>query len=220
MPLRPLVLVPTGSTEQHGPHLPLDTDSVIAEAVALAVAAELREEGTAAVVAPALAYGASGEHQGFAGTVSIGHEALSLVLFELVRSMAAWAGRIVFVNGHGGNLPTLAIATAILADEGHDVDCVSCEVPGDAHAGRSETSLMLELRPGSVRLGAARPGNTTPLADLMPALISEGVRALSPSGVLGDPTGASEEEGGELFRALVARVRHQVQGGGDDEPAP
>ena len=60
------------------------------------------------LIAPAIAYGASGEHQAFAGTVSLGHDALRLVLVELVRSLSTWAGRIVLVNGHGGNVPTLA----------------------------------------------------------------------------------------------------------------
>ena len=96
---RPTLLVPVGSTEQHGPHLPLDTDARVAAAVALraAAVAEL-------MVAPTVAYGASGEHEGFAGTVSIGHEALRLLVVELGRSAARWAGRLVFVNGHGGNI--------------------------------------------------------------------------------------------------------------------
>ena len=69
---RPIVLVPVGSTEQHGPHLPLDTDTTVAAVVAAELAARLTADGIDAVVAPAIAYGASGEHQGFAGTVSIG----------------------------------------------------------------------------------------------------------------------------------------------------
>ena len=93
-----VLLVPLGSTEQHGPHLPLDTDTRIAQAIANGAAGQLE-----AVVAPALAYGASGEHAGFDGTLSIGTEALRLVLIELVRSAALTFGRIVLVNGHGGN---------------------------------------------------------------------------------------------------------------------
>ena len=71
---RPVVLVPLGSTEQHGPHLPLDTDTTVASVVAAELAVRLAADGTDAVVAPAIAYGASGEHQCFPGTVSIGTE--------------------------------------------------------------------------------------------------------------------------------------------------
>src|SRR5664279_1634130 len=88
-----ILLVPVGSTEQHGPHLPVTTDTDIAEAVA---------EGAAGrdaylVVAPALAYGSSGEHQGFAGTLSIGQEATELVLVEVGRSASISFGRTLLV---------------------------------------------------------------------------------------------------------------------------
>ena len=96
----PSIMVPLGSTEQHGPHLPLDTDTRIATAVARGARAGLEE---AWLVAPAIAYGASGEHQDFAGTISIGAEALTMLLVEYGRSAACWAQRLVFVNGHGGN---------------------------------------------------------------------------------------------------------------------
>jgi mycofactocin precursor peptide peptidase len=96
-----LVLVPVSSLEQHGPHLPLDTDTAIAEAVTQGVAARLH----GAWVAPALSYGASGEHQSFPGTTSIGSDVLHLVVVELVRSLRTWATRVVLVNAHGGNVP-------------------------------------------------------------------------------------------------------------------
>src|SRR5687768_15106948 len=90
-----LVLVPVGSTEQHGPHLPLNTDSVIAEAVARLSVEQLAIglPDRSVLLAPTLAYGASGEHADFPGTVSIGHEALRAVLVEIVRSVSPWAGR-------------------------------------------------------------------------------------------------------------------------------
>ena len=146
-----LVLVPVGSIEQHGPHLPLDTDTTIAIAVAEAVAREL--PGT--WVAPAIAYGSSGEHQSFAGTASVGTEALTHVLVELTRSLRTWADRVVFVNAHGGNLTALNAS-----DEVEWVPCATEDV--DLHAGFTETSLMLHLRPGSVRLELAETGNTQP----------------------------------------------------------
>lgn len=194
------VVVPVGSTEQHGPHLPLDTDTRVAVALAD------RAVGEGVLVAPPLAFGASGEHAGFPGLLSIGHAALRAVLVELGRS-ADWAARLLFVNGHGGNLPTLADAVVQLRGEGRDVAWWAPGVPGgDAHAGRTETALLLALAPGLVRPGAV-PGPTAPLADLLPALRAGGVAAVSPNGVLGDPTGATAEEGGRLLAALVADLR-------------
>ena len=199
-----LVLVPLGSTEQHGPHLPFDTDAVIAAAVARGVAERLRAASVDVVVAPALPYGASGEHQDFPGTTSIGEEALGLVVVELARSLRAWAPRVVFVNGHGGNVRALTDAVAQLAEEGHDVSWVPCGVAGgDAHAGRTETSVMLHLAPASVALDLAAPGNATRIDELMPALRRRGVRELAPNGVLGDPTGASAAEGARLLAAMA-----------------
>ncbi|MEU9020289.1 mycofactocin biosynthesis peptidyl-dipeptidase MftE [Actinomadura sp. NPDC048394] len=215
----PLVLVPVGSTEQHGPHLPLSTDTVIAEAVAARAAGALRPDAEGQVlVAPAIAFGASGEHAGFPGTVSIGHEALKAVLLETVRSLALWAGRVVFVNGHGGNVPTLDAAAEQMRTEGHDAAWVGCGVPGgDAHAGFTETSAMLHLAPDLVRPFDAVTGDARPLAAIMPDLVAGGVRAVSPSGVLGDPAGASAERGREIVAAMVASAVRRIAGGRADE---
>jgi mycofactocin system creatininase family protein len=197
------LLVPVGSLEQHGPHLPLDTDTRVAAAVASRAATE-----RSVLVAPPLSYGASGEHEAFAGTLSIGHEALRGVLVELGRSAGRWAARLVFVNGHGGNFPTVPDAVAQLRDEGRDAAWFGCGVPGgDAHAGRTETSMLLALAPGLVRLDAAAAGNTAPLTELLPALRSGGVAAVSPNGVLGDPAGASAEEGERLLDAMASQLR-------------
>lgn len=204
-----LVLVPVGSTEQHGPHLPFTTDTVIARAVADRVAPLLNGP---VLVAPAIAYGNSGEHAHFPGTISIGHDALRFVLVETVRSLRLWASRVVFVNGHGGNTRTLDSAVPAMRREGHDVAWTPCLFPGgDAHAGRTETSVMLHLTPGEVRLDAAAAGNTLPVGELMPLLIRGGVRAVAPNGVLGDPAGASAAEGAALLDALVARTARRVR---------
>lgn len=212
------VLVPVGSTEQHGPHLPLDTDTEIATAVARTVAARLTTGGHPVLAAPAVPYGASGEHAGFPGTVSAGHEALRLLLVELVRSLSLWAGRTVLVNGHGGNVATLDAAVTQLRDEGHDVAWTGCALPGgDPHAGRAETSVMLHLAPGDVRLADAAVGDTRPLADLMPELVAHGVKGVSPNGVLGDPTGATAEQGRALLASVVDGVVRQIEAGRTDE---
>lgn len=200
-----ILLVPVGSTEQHGPHLPLETDSTIAVAVAERVATALADDGHTAYVAPVLSFGSSGEHQHFAGTVSIGTEALAHVVVELVRSARTWVHRVVLVNAHGGNIQALERAVRQLLAEGHDVCWVPCRTEEvDLHAGRTETSLMLHLRPGAVRLDLAVPGNTEPLREILPAMMAGGVAAVSPNGVLGDPTGASCEEGA---RTLVEMAR-------------
>jgi len=195
-----VVAVPLGSVEQHGPHLPLDTDTRIATALVDALAAARPD----VVGAPPVAYGASGEHAGFPGTLSIGTEALTAVLVELGRSADAFAG-VVFVNGHGGNLEAVRRASALLVDEGRRVLAWAPSVPdGDAHAGRIETSLLLALDPGCVRLDRAEPGATAPLAELIGDLRSGGVAAVAPNGVLGDPTGASADEGAALLAAITA----------------
>lgn len=207
-----VVLVPVGSVEQHGPHLPMDTDTVIAEAVAHRVAELLDDPHV--LVAPAVAYGSSGEHQAFPGTASVGTDVLRLVVVELVRSMRTWASRVVLVNGHGGNVDALAAAVTQLRDEGHDVAWLACATEVvDLHAGRTETSLMLHLRPSSVRLERAAPGNTGSLETLLPMMRSEGVRAVSANGVLGDPAGAGAAEGAAVLEDMARSVAGRVHAG-------
>lgn len=208
--LRSTVLVPVGSTEQHGPHLPLDTDTRIAAAVARAAAARLAGEPGATdarghyAVAPPIGYGASGEHQSFPGTISIGTPALTLLLLEYGHSVSCWAQRVVFVNGHGGNSDALIAAVSRLRAEARDAAWFSCTVTGgDAHAGHTETSLLLHLSPAEVRIERCRAGNRAPLRELMPAMRRGGVAAVSELGVLGDPTTASAEQGERMFSELV-----------------
>ncbi|MGY1635775.1 mycofactocin biosynthesis peptidyl-dipeptidase MftE [Geodermatophilus sp. SYSU D00742] len=208
LPERPLLLVPLGAVEQHGHHLPLATDTTVACTVADAAAGDL----DGALLAPALAYGASGEHEGFPGTVSIGTAALTGLLTEYGRSACRWAGRLVLVNGHGGNLDALRASVAVLRSEGRDVGWFPCGVPGaDAHAGRTETSLMLHVEPALVRSDRAVAGDTTPIAELLPRLRAEGVHGVSPTGVLGDPAGASAEEGATLLAAMAGRLTAAVR---------
>jgi creatinine amidohydrolase len=198
-----LLVVPLGSTEQHGHHLPLGTDTAVACAVAEAAAGSL----DGALLAPALAYGASGEHEHFPGTVSLGTEALTGLLVEYGRSAGRWAGRVLLVNGHGGNLDALRTAGALLRTEGRDVAWFPCGVPaGDAHAGRTETSLMLYVEPEGVLGERALAGEAAPLGALLPRLRADGVRAVSPTGVLGDPAGASAAEGAALLADLADRL--------------
>ena len=197
---RRAVLVPLGSLEQHGPHLPLDTDTRIAMAVATRTAAGY--EGVAA--APPVTFGASGEHAGFAGTLSIGTRALTELLMELGRDAARDWDALLLVNGHGGNLDAVAGAVARLDGEGRNCGVFHVGAPsGDAHAGRIETALMLHLDPSSVRLDLAEPGETRPVGQLMPRLRQDGVRSVSANGVLGDPRGATAQEGRALLEAMI-----------------
>jgi mycofactocin precursor peptide peptidase len=200
-----LLAVPVGSTEQHGPHLPLSTDTDLAVALCRRLA-QRRD----ALVAPAVGYGASGEHAGFAGTLSIGHEALELLLVELCRSAADTVERIVLVNAHGGNVATVRRAVSRLRYEGRPVLAYFAGWPGDAHAGRTETSLQLALHPDRVRVDRAAAGNAQPLAELMPVLRERGVRAVSPNGVLGDPAGASAAEGLAVLDAMADKLARAV----------
>ncbi len=215
-----MLIVPLGAVEQHGPHLPLDTDTRIAMAVALAAAESLRKQGHGVVTAPAISYGASGEHEGFAGTVSIGTEALERLLIEYGRSASGWAERIVFVNGHGGNVQAARAAVDRLEYEGRSAGWVPCApwegetgLPAaDAHAGRIETSLLLHLAPDLVRRELAEQGDTRPLRDVLPELREAGVAGVSPNGVLGDPTGATAAEGARLLEAIVRAVVARITG--------
>ncbi|HEX3332991.1 MAG TPA: mycofactocin biosynthesis peptidyl-dipeptidase MftE [Acidimicrobiales bacterium] len=202
-----VLAVPLGSLEQHGPHLPLDTDTRIA----VAVASNAARRVPALAVAPAVAYGASGEHAGFPGTLLVGHEVLASLLVELVRSARSSFGGVVFVSAHGGNETALAAASARCAAEGDDVVVWrAASAQGDAHAGRTETSLMLAIDPDAVAVELAAPGCTEPIERLLPRLRVEGVRPVSSSGVLGDPTGASAEEGRALLEHLVAGLATAV----------
>lgn len=201
------VVLPLGSTEQHGHHLPFDTDTAVAVELARGLAG-IRPH---LVLAPPLSYGASGEHEGFPGTLSMGCEALETVLVELGRSAARWSRRLLVVNGHGGNLQPLDAAVRRLRYEGRDAAYWSPHVPdGDAHAGRTETSLMLALRRSAVRTEAAVAGPGDPLSTLLRQIQAANLAVVSPSGVLGDPSGASAEEGKALLVDLLADLDRAV----------
>lgn len=197
---RTVLVVPLGATEQHGPHLPLSVDTD----VAVALADRLTAARSHALLAPAVSYGSSGEHAGFPGTLSLGQRAFELLVMELVRSADAFAG-VMLVCGHGGNVVSLRRAVGRLRAEGRRVHAwLPSGRDDDSHAGRTETSTMLALRPDTVRTMAAEPGERAPLPELMPLLRTAGVAAVSPNGVLGDPTGASAAEGDEIVRCWAA----------------
>ncbi|MDO8363746.1 MAG: mycofactocin biosynthesis peptidyl-dipeptidase MftE [Actinomycetota bacterium] len=198
---RPLLVVPVGACEQHGPHLPLDTDLRIATVLADGLARKF-DEGEL-LVTPPLTITASGEHASFPGTLSIGTEVFEQVIIELVRS-ADWSAGVVLVNGHGGNRLAIERAVRVLHAEQRKVLAWWPRVPdGDAHAGDTETSMMLAIAPDLVRMHRAEAGNTEPLAHLADELLAGGVRAVSRNGVLGDPRRATASHGKSLLTLLA-----------------
>jgi mycofactocin system creatininase family protein len=202
-----LLAVPIGSLEQHGPHLPLDTDTRIA----VELATRLSRAQPRVVVGPAVAYGASGEHAGFPGTLLINHTVLADMLIELVRSARASFLGVVLISAHGGNRDGLLLVDERCRADGDAVVIWATATPdGDAHAGRTETSLMLAIDPGAVRLELAEAGCTAPLREILPRLRAEGVRPVSSNGVLGDPQGASAAEGAALLDTLATDLADTV----------
>src|SRR6202451_3327844 len=143
---RRLLVVPIGSLEQHGGHLPLDTDTRIAAAVAERACAGLAGVG----LAPPIAIGASGEHADFPGTLSIGSVALSTLLVELGRHASLHWPATLLLNGHGGHVPAIRDAVRQLRREGRRSHAwhaglrpgllpAAAALTPDAHAGRMET---------------------------------------------------------------------------------
>ena len=121
---------------------------------------------------------------------------LADLISELVRSARGAFKGVVVISAHGGNGEALRLLRTRSAEEGDDVLVWSAAVPGgDAHAGRTETSLMLAIDPGAVHLELAEAGRTEPIDDLLPRLRADGVRPVSSNGVLGDPAGASGARG-------------------------
>jgi creatinine amidohydrolase len=197
---RPLLAVPVGSCEQHGPHLPLDTDTRIATALAESLV-DKYDPGDI-LVTPPLTITASGEHAGFPGTLSIGTQLMEHIIVELVRS-ADWSAGVVLVNGHGGNRVPVERAVRLLHSEQRKVLSWWPRVKGgDAHAGDTETSMMLAIAPQLVHMERAEVGVTAPLGDLIDEIRAGGVRAVSRNGVLGDPLRATESHGRTMLTRL------------------
>lgn len=201
----PVLLVPLGSLEQHGPHLPLNTDTLIAASLAERVAHEVDVD-----VAPAIPVGASGEHMGFPGLLSIGNEALEVVVLELLRSARATWQRVVIVSGHGGNFAALSRAASKARAEGSQVSVwFPTDVGGDPHAGATETSVMLALHPSVVDLRAAVDFPVS--AEQMRQIQATGIMGVSASGVLGEPRRATASDGDAIVARWVREIIALVQ---------
>ncbi len=209
---RPRVaIVPLGATEQHGPHLPFATDTLIADALAARLAERLDD----AVALPALPVGCSREHLAFPGTLDLTPATLIAVLTDLLRSLARHGIAEAFVfSAHGGNVATLrdALPALAAAEPGlHvaaavDLDALMGRLHEEAlrlgiapeaaghHAGEVETSIMLALHPDLVRAESFARGHAVAVADPQ-ALFYPDLRRHAPDGTVGDPRGASAVRG-------------------------
>jgi len=223
-----LLLLPLGATEQHGPHLPVAMDTLLAEAVCHAVSDE-----TGVPVMSALRFTSSQGHTPkWPGTFSLGHETFIATL----RDIAAWAvatgwKRILFVNSHFGNDAPARVAVDqirlthigklqvglihVFQLTGHIRECYTSDAD-DLHANRAETSLMLHLHPDLVHMdrlaGADDPDRT---AD---TVFSYPVAQTSLNGVTGTPSEATVEEGAALFAEMVATLAKKVTTATSEEP--
>jgi creatinine amidohydrolase len=211
-------VVPLGSTEQHGPHLPFATDTRIADALA----ARFCERVPEAVALPAIALGCADEHLGFPGTLSLRAETLAAVLRDVLRSLerAGFERALVF-SAHGGNAALLrelapaldrecALEVTVAADHGALADALFAEAAragvsaaaAGHHAGELETSILLALAPEDVRRERAAAG----VLDVPPdpqALFYPDLRENAPSGVVGDPTAADAARAARYLDAWV-----------------
>jgi creatinine amidohydrolase len=191
-----IVLLPLGSFEQHGPHLPLDTDSIIIDSVISQALCDKQINADAFVVAPTVAISASDEHAGFPGTLSTGTEPLVQSVVAICRS-ASWSLGVCIVNGHGGNADALARISSALTYEkiAHSIWSLPSYDGADMHAGRTETSVMLHVAPDKVQTDRIERGTIGDASDLVEQMRTSGVAGVSKNGVLGDPTTATKEHG-------------------------
>ncbi|MCC6006678.1 MAG: creatininase family protein [Rhodobacteraceae bacterium] len=242
---RTVALVPVGATEQHGPHLPLNTDAVLAEGMALEAAC--RVEQARVLVLPTIAVGKSDEHGGFPGVLTLDAPTLQAVLMQIGRSVArSGVRRLVFLNAHGGNVPVLQIAIRALRIEermfcvsagwmsmGYPEGLVPAEEARDGiHAGLVETAAMLHFRPDLVKMelaqdfvpssrGVAQDNNILRL--LGPVSSGWMMRDLHPEGAAGNAIAATAEAGRRIVEHAATRyatlleevARHEIPFGGD-----
>ena len=198
-----ILLLPLGAIEAHGPHLPLGTDLLIAEHAVHSLVDRFGDELDVWAL-PSLGYTKSNEHAWAPGTVWLSATTMLAVLDDIGRSLATTRARkLVFVNGHGGNHDALSAAVSRCVADGRRVLGWSPSVPagGDLHAGRTETSVMSVIHPELVRAERVAPGATGALDVLLASMRRGGVRSVAASGVLGDPTGHSEQEGDRILAA-------------------
>ena len=221
-----IIVLPIGAIEHHGPHLPLNTDALLAENLATAAVERGVASGLDLWLLPTLSYTKSDEHHWAPGTMWLRYETLMATLVDIGRSVAATPSKkIVFMNGHGGNSALLQVANRELrrqfglatftmpagiqtAGDGADAD----EHGLGIHAGHGETSLVLHVRPDLVNMSLAERNVPSHIAGMhyigfnnKPVSFGWLSNDFGPSGVIGDPTAATAEYGAALFEESVAR---------------
>lgn len=220
---RSILIQPLGAIEQHGPHLPLSTDSVVATAVAEAAVDQYGDEVDAWLL-PTLEYTKSNEHAWSPGTIWLSVTTLLAVLDDIARCVATTpAKRLVFLNGHGGNSALANVANreirlkhglmTFLAHPGVPPDqggvSPASELGMGVHGGTDETSIMLHLAPELVRMELAE--RRVPEKIALNQYVRFGGRVsfgwlsndFFPDGYIGDPTPATAELGATLFQGAV-----------------
>jgi creatinine amidohydrolase len=202
-----VLVLPLGSFEQHGPHLPLDTDTIIIDAVVAQALATSTIDSDSFMVAPTIAISASDEHAGFPGTLSTGSAALADSVVAICRS-ASWTQGICIVNGHGGNTDALASITSALTYENirHSMWSLPSYEGADMHAGHTETSVMLHVAPAKVQTDLIEPGTVGDASSLVAQMRTSGVAGVSANGVLGNPTTATSEHGVAVMKLYSANL--------------
>ncbi len=205
-----VAVLPVGSFEQHGSHLPLITDTVVACAIASAIS-----ERYDLLLLPPVTISCSQEHAAFAGTVSIRAQTLIAVVEDIAESLAHQGVRgLVLVNGHGGNyVLSNVVQQANVGDvrmalfpgkldwqAAHDAAGIETDLTADMHGGEVETALLLHVAPELVGDGYADEDVD---AGKRPHLLMLGVEGYSKSGIVGRPSMASPDEGERLLAALV-----------------
>ena len=218
-----IALLPVGAIEQHGPHLPLDTDAFDADYLARRVADACSNPKP--LVLPPVPYGVSYHHESFQGTISISNDTLARLIYEIGISAARnGIKKFVIINGHGGNSPALNHAAQMINRDAHIFVCVDTgetsdididhliETPNDVHAGETETSTSLAVRPHLVKMDQAPKSVPKFSSRYLDFTSKRGVlwyahtRRISNTGVMGDPTIASAKKGQKIWEMMIAHL--------------
>jgi creatinine amidohydrolase/Fe(II)-dependent formamide hydrolase-like protein len=218
-----LALLPVGAIEQHGPHLPLDTDAFDAEYLARRVAEACNDPKP--LVMPLVPYGVSYHHSDFCGTLSIRNESLSGLIYDIGMSAAKNGIRkLVIINAHGGNGPALNYAAQMINRDAHIFVCVDSgetsdvdidpltQTKNDVHAGEIETSTSLAVRPHLVRRDEAVSEVPRFSSRYLDFTSKRGVLwygytdRISESGIMGNPLVANRQKGEKIWKIMIAHL--------------